>query len=67
MKSIQKLSDLLKFLCCLIFFLGEEDNKYLNIFVFLFHEFIKQFLFLSCLKQHRHQQTRSESAKADIR
>jgi len=61
-KSILKLSDL-KFLR-FYFFLSEEDNKYPNIFGFLFHKFIKHFWFLSCLKHHRHK--RSESAKADV-
>ena len=38
---IQKLSDLLQFLRCLIF-IGEEDNSYLNFF-FLFHKIINLF------------------------
>jgi len=39
---IQKLSDLLKFLRCLIF-IGEEDNSYLNILFFLFRKIINLF------------------------
>jgi len=35
-------------------------------FVFLFHELIKPFWFSLWSKHHRHKQTRSESAKADI-
>ena len=35
-------------------------------FVFLFHELIKAFWFSPWSKHHRHKQTRSESAKADI-
>jgi len=49
------------------FFIGEEDNNYLNIFVFLFHKLIKPFWFLSWPnKHHRHKQTRNEFAKADV-
>ena len=48
------------------FFLGEDNNnKCLNIFVFLFHEFIKPIWFLSCPKHHRHKQACSDSAKVD--
>jgi len=37
------------------FFIGEEDNAYLYIFVFLFHSIIKPFWFLSWPnKHHRH-------------
>ena len=39
---IQKLSDLLQFLRCLIF-ISEEDNSYLNILFFLFHKIINLF------------------------
>jgi len=65
MKYNLKLMSDLKFLRCQIF-LGEEDNNYLNMFVFLFHELIKPFWFSSFSKHHRHKQTRSESEKADI-
>jgi len=34
------------------FFLGDEDNNYLNIFVFVFHKFMTSFWFLSWPNMH---------------
>jgi len=47
-------------------FLGQEDNNYQNIFDFFFHKIINLFWLLSSRKHHRHKQTRSEFAKADV-